>query len=1774
MGRSWPSAWASSGAPERRRPNPPPRRRSATGPYLGAFNNRQNRNVNPYAYTSGRTFLRYTNISALEDFASVQVDDTDLRQLEFSRGGPQDDPLNTAVDPTTAQSLSFATPYRINGANTAVVDPAAWPAIATNADEASFAIVPLVRSRGVNVAYPTFDFAQRDQQYRFATCVPSAKNSDDPTQAATGTVPKYFEWRIVPPATNDRYYALYANVPDGPTTVTLPGGGTSQAFALASYVYEIRFGRDANNDGLPDNRVVSVVNTFGGSNRLGVTANRANPVFPSNGTPIVVRLYNTVPRDPATGALILPDATAGDSPANEAIAAAQRVVYADATTTQPLNATATTVATTTTVTGNTVGAPPTLLEDVAADWDVTLARNDLSAGFLNGVYATSQNGTVVEYQANPARFAATDNVVTVEDDRATPIQKWRYSLAQESTAATSTVDSALANSTNFTNGAINPYFIGGGYLVANATNATTGPPANPVPAPTASASYAPDLADGDYAIYAYLPGNYPQTAPTEAYATEVRYEIKEGPNVSAVSVEQSQARGWVRIGTRRFTSADTLPLTVTVTNYSPSAAGAQKVYADAIRFVGTSSLSVTSTPVHATVRIANAPADRTDANGDTRVVIVADEGGVIHCLDAQGRGDGTTTEYWRYPSLVRDANYRDPNLSVFGAITATPTILAGPDGNFNTAVGANNGPSATMPNGFNLGTAAVARVDDGGTARDLLYIGATNGRVYCLDMAGRGDFVVGTRTPGTTARRWTFPDDYNPAVPTSPKSPPLAGGFGGSVAFADPGTAGAPRPTVYAAAAQGRVYALNALGPAGGSDDAGSSRSTTSRWAFPLAAEATLPTISMTPTYFRSVDLAGRVLFGTQIGDATDDGPGQLYCLDANDGAIAWQINGTTYPVARYVGGTTANVRTLADYLNVPFDSFVSGPAAVDKATLDQPLRSVAATGTPTPNVDTAYVLNDNGYLYGLRMADGTLLTNADNDRAYLTPVNTLSTRSLTYTVIRQNNRARTGTVLEYFPSIVVPGVVGNASTYFARVDDYTGNDDYQGIGRAPRTTDESASAINAASASNNFLLLTDAEGGLFAYDDVGRNGGNLGIYPGGRDNDGPNDPRGRPYRRLRIRLLNKAGYDALKQSVPDPSVNGGKMAALTYNQALDATYARGGNPYAFEWGETAYILVYGFPYTTTYTATDGTTKSVDPATIFLTVSSQGKTPRRIPVTSRKFRDDPNNALDDPPLVDVLDQATDNPDNLRASGFALYGFNFGNGPQTSLPPGPGKITATISTGAVNGTVQEFTPDRVDANTFGDTAQVDFLMANPLAIVVSDPNNGNVIALDSGDGAGYSIGNTTTANNEANLVNGTPSLAQNATITESQLQATTGTSNHGTTGVSRVYVIDRSLMTLVREDGLGNLRLARTNLRRQGGALGIYRPLPAGIYPGFEDSPVNSPNTSLDYPDIGREQVRAQANSNGGVENPVTTSVSLRPPTAVGGAKLTQANLGSNNERAFAATPLGHPGGGAPLPAAGEHERAHRRRSRRYPDGLSAPAPRRAGHGPAAGLLRTSPGVRGQQLRRKAERGRPRGVPLVQPQFGGRAAGLYPRRLAERGFGEPRLGYGLLADEPRRGGTLGLPSVQPLGRRLGRRLSRLQCAERRQREPNRPSPREGHERDERHRRHPSVGAHFGGQRSARLDGGDRPRRQRPSDAGRPVEQHRHDVLRRQSARPDRGPARSRRGRAAEAARHRPRLDVARGEPVPPRQSEPSDQRGHRYGSGSLHPALHRNRGGGR
>ena len=646
---------------------------------------------------------------------------------------------------------------------------------------------PLTRAQEALFSYEdNFGPLNPPEAYRYSRTVPSSPS--DPTLADTGFTAQTFTWTFNGLGASARNYALYVWLPVGSTTEN--GSGTV-LFPQRFFVYEILYGNGQ--------RWIDVVDTsLAGSGwvRLGGGGRANNQLFAYNGTtPIVVRLINTVARD-AAGNL-------SDTPVNS-------LVYADAARAVP-------------EIGYYSASPIVSQFTTGGLISAFAALTERSVANVNGAATTVETGVFTRYDHDTGQRQYTF-IPALEDN------SLAFSMDNNGAGVTSTLPWTVQNTgANF-----------------KGTNFLSAPITGGAPAP-GNVTYNPDtaLADGSYDIYAWIPGD----SGTRQFGASVQVDIDEGGVITTVIVDQSQPRGWVRLGTRRFNHVNaTGRLRVIVTNLSLNPADIGKeAYADAIKFVGTTNLAITSTPVFANARVRLTPAGPLV---DRDVVIVAAENGRIYCLDATGRGDGTTDVYWTYPSTpdATDSNWSDPNQVV------------GEDG---------PGGIAQMPTGgFGISSALVQRI---GT-EDFVFIGAKNGRVYALEMAGRGDMDLNLRKPGTTRRVWSYPNDYPAQAQTSNLCE-----FVGSLSFANT----AAGPTIFAPAQQGRMYALDAVGN-------GANKTTSVRWRAPLDTQPTFGSITNTP-----VIAFGRIYFGTNPIEGSQTPIGRFYALNVDNGNVVWSFDGS-----------------------------------------------------------------------------------------------------------------------------------------------------------------------------------------------------------------------------------------------------------------------------------------------------------------------------------------------------------------------------------------------------------------------------------------------------------------------------------------------------------------------------------------------------------------------------------------------------------------------------------------------------------------------------------------------------------------------------------------------------------------------------------------------------------------------------------------------------------------------------------------------------------------
>lgn len=1068
----------------------------------------------------------------------------------------------------------------------------------------------------------------------------------------------------------------------------IPIGATTilgnQFYPQRYYVYEVLYGNNQ--------RFVDVVDIFQGGTgwvRLGNGGKSTQRIFSYTGTTTLrVVLHNTVPRNEFGVLTSTPGTT---------------LVYGDAVMAV-------------TDFGSYAASP--VIHQLSDGVNRTVsAVNRRSVGIRDGAAEVITTGIIRSWQSNTAKLDWEFNVLGESENTLT--------MENDSAGVTADPGWGLSNSVSGQRGT--------GALISFTTNNL---------AAASAVTYAPTLDDGTFEIYVWCPG--PQISDPDT-GQGMRVEIWEGLNVTVTEVSPKNS-GWARVGSRRFTHNNAAgdPLTVKIVNYSaqPIDNGALAV-ADAVRFVGATNLAVNSTPMQLRARV-NVPELGGVAERD--VVVTAAEDGRIYCLDAMGRGDGTTNIYWIYPSVSSgQAGWTDPN------------HVAGEDG---------PGGVATMPTGFDLSSATMARLPDG---EDYLFIATTNGRVYSIAMRGRGDMDLQGRIAGTTTRAWSFPNDY-PAS-TVPSS---LGSFTGSLAFSTEGGV----PTVYVPTKQGRMYALNAV--------AGPNKTTSVRWAFPALNTQTLGEINGTP----AVEF-GKVFFGTNM---LNGNPGAFYALDASTGAQQWVFTGDPS-------------------WGVSADDFSTGCATGSALDL--------GGGMP----DTVYVANDNFWITALNANTGAVIWTTDEVQSPIAG----SLAALTMEVLDTTSSYVAKSVL------MCPTTNGTLTALFAGnlgsdINVYNGKLAYQF---------NTAGGLTASIATGrNWMSAADDAGFLYNF-----NNNPTPISGGpapGQQSIPPNSSLNIPFRQVKTAFINKATYQQLR-------VN---PTSLTY---VLATNPANFHPLtAFEWGETIYVLVYDFPYLDTNLITGG---AVSPELVNFAFSVEGAAIRNLAVEAKRF------AGVSPALAGVP--------GLFRDGFAVLPFTLQGAGSNALPPGNGNVTISISTSALTDPPQQ---QNVILDPNGSRKR--FQIANPIALVM---------ALSGGvPDALRSLGYTTNSSAAEALMNGSSDLAATPAKREDLMFAPLGYVIHGQSADYQMYLVDRSMMAVLRGPGqpaLTNVRVTRNDLSWQGGLGAVVKPLPVWMTL-FEDYPTQFPNVSLDYPDIRREYIGMVKDKFGTAENPVYSGVSLNAPTNV------------------------------------------------------------------------------------------------------------------------------------------------------------------------------------------------------------------------------------------------------------------------------------------------------
>ncbi len=1190
--------------------------------------------------------------------------------------------------------------------------------------------------------------------YRFATPV-GAISVDQPWTPAAGTAPT-FTWQFNGLIAGDDY-GISVNIPVGPTDVD-PSATENLAFQARYQVYRITGVENLINPGQPIYQVVDTNINVGGWVRLGNNGNSTNLVYrvAPTSTAITVTLIGTVPR--------LADGSLADVPADV-------LVLADAARIEGVTTTAGRVTTQAVVGFN--GTGPFQWRTVSGRSEDTTVQDGSEVKSYGFPLITSYtfDSTLVIAGDNTGRRNMVWSWPVQRPFNATPAEQTRFGSEKADWLLGEGLfvgDPKRTDQTVYVDNTNGNVRVGAAWISDNTFAPLKGVDYLTTPAVAASASnvvYAPKLTPGRYIIEVFIPGG-------TNLATGATYEVqRNGVTVATDTIDQQANAGrWVRIivgQTSRWDSDDLAPLSLVVTGTSNPAVG--EVLADQVRFIKTADTAVRSTPIYtrANVRVGGTTIERD-------VVIVTMDNGRVYCLDARGLESagvptGRTQVYWVYPSETTGA---DPN-HVAG--------LDGPDG------------MAEMPSSFFASSAAMARVDVGGSLRDLLYVGSQNGRVYCIDIEGRGD--------GTTTRRWSYPNDYPSASVESALGP-----IQGSVAFADTVNG----PTVFVPTTQGRLYALNAAG-----NDV--TKTTTERWSYPDIAGGPVGSITMTPVVgWRTGAPNNRVVYFGTNDPSLFGGGNTMFAVSADDG------NGDG--IGDLLWSRTAGANPWGNFLNI-------SPAFADQsdANPNWPVPPVNQYGVDMPN--TLFVGNTSQEVSALDADTGNLLWASRELGA--SPCGPLS-----FSHGRLRDVSAAAAVLPNpEPMVVVPTTDGRYVSFGApagRID---------ASGRRINWTITTSLSGNIPSMSfggpnaptHNYMYGADPAGYLYAWSwDPSLPDGGQAVTPGTAPIPTEPDETRDPTSEILGQIVNQAQVEfILPQDFADLQAlaAAGTLTEPAVNATLNKVTRRN-----FEFGETAYLVIRNLPDPAFFSPPY-------PYTVDIFFNAPGQSSQRV-----AFGLTPVNG------------AIPFRNRIVLASFSFLGIG-----QNALVPGISTITVralSVTRPGANRTIPavNFRP--------GNT----IFLANPLAVEMT-----NVIP-----GPGTQVGTSLSPSDADNIINGTPA-AKLATLIQPfrpELSGPTDLIAHGQTGLTRVNVFDRSLMSLLfgRQRGLSGVRMQLSNLNFLGNPL---KPLDPTIYPGLEDLP-GSPgtNVSLDYPDIRRDRLIVTKQQFGQVENPLFQSVTLSPPNIV------------------------------------------------------------------------------------------------------------------------------------------------------------------------------------------------------------------------------------------------------------------------------------------------------
>jgi len=1214
-----------------------------------------------------------------------------------------------------------------------------------------------------------FESSGTEPPYRVAVTSTVGGNEGNPTAGATAS----YEW-VVAGLIPGEPYSIEVSSPAGPTNINPAGPGIDLRFPTRYHLFEVVHALGVDTQWLDRNESIG---GFSGLNP-GVTYN-ADALGE-----IRIRLYNTVRRD-SFGSLVDPLDRPG-----------QDVVYADAVravSTAPSRAGSYQA---TPVVGQLVNNQPSGGAAVFNQRVVAARNESVFVGAVDrqmeiGVITSlAHNGAFVD-AGNPLRRNMVFSYPARRPYNLTVAESSRYADELE-TWITSAPNANFPRHLVFrkADNLSGATTVGASFLPDNTFN-SEGPNYLIAPANTVVGGFVhwrPAAAPNNYFIDVHLP----TTDPAGTLATSATYQILRGTTVIQTITFNQDERitggpigGWVRLPGQPadgyvHDTANPLSVRLLDTGSTTDVAQNRQVYGDAVRFVGNADLSISSTPVIESVSIdpGTGPVQRD-------VVVMARENGSITVVDAHGAiGTGREQDvYWTWPS---ENPATDPNnaLGEDGGIAETPTQ-------------------------FNLSSALVANV--GGD--DLLFIGADNGRVYCLEMTGRGD--------GTTRRRWTYPDDFDPTNATTPMAPTALGPIKGSIALATV----AGNPTILIPASSGRIFAVDAAGNA-------ATKTTNTVWQYPAAIDPPLGEIAMTPTVF-----GGQVFFGHV--DAAAPAEGAITALDVNTGTLNWTREARADNVTQ-------------------FGLFGSASPVVVPA--------------PIVAVDSVYFVDAAGFITSLNAATGGVVWQQNS-------VPSGATAPLSFAYMRVTNPSGFGLAAAY-PTVLTATTSGTLLGFYADgAINTSGNSINWGYFVESNKPQVSGIAVggwpNVVSVNGNrtHLYAGDGDGYLYAFSSEDDTNSIAPITPGippGSQTADPSDPDAAELNSMitsdDVVLLTPSQYRDLQNKAR--STTGLDYTDITNYKNTAAQRRR------FEYGETLYLAVLNI--------NDSTVASTRGYVVEVRVNSPGRNNRPLivnqvyDVSSAPTPQQGGVAFIAFPMLPTGGNglAVGNLQVTVAARSRQRGGAVGTAVRLD--------DTTTANGTPVGGGGEILADAVILNPFGLEFTTSF-GTNQAGNVINNWTDPTILGnLPRGYvGVGSSWDKWVDGSSNPGTANGLPGTRLS---TQAGLGEPVGHGGTGR-GVMLVRDRSLMRLILGPNRGLSNVQMRAQDLAWQpvnvpvlnAADAGVYKPLPAA-YSGFEDYPNASPNQSFDYPDLNRGGAEVAKSRFGRTENPLFGPVELNPPT--------------------------------------------------------------------------------------------------------------------------------------------------------------------------------------------------------------------------------------------------------------------------------------------------------